>query len=181
MTPSRQQGQAQPTERRIDAVSSNEGEHALVLILPQAPQLLELDAHQDEGDDQAGAADRDQKNRCELQLNNASRGSSCEAFRSSSIASRSFFDSFFGTVRRRRASKSPRPPPFSFGAPWPRILSSCPSWEPGFTFNEMRSPYGVGTSTVAPRAASAYVTGTSITRSEPRRSKSFDGVTRVTT
>ena len=34
-----------------------------------------------------------------------------------SSASFSAFVSFFGTVRRRRASRSPFPPPFSFGAP----------------------------------------------------------------
>ena len=51
----------------------------------------------------------------------------------------------------------------------PRTRSSFPSWEPDGPLSEI-VPSGVGTSTVAPSAASAYVTGTSITRSAPRRS-----------
>src|SRR5205085_6649975 len=135
------------------------------MLLAPALQLLRADAHVDERDDQADAADRDEEDRRELHEKSARRGSSCCAFCSCSIASRSFLDSFFGTVRRRRASRSPRPLPSSFGAPCPRMRSSWPSWAPGFTFNDSRSPNGVGTSTVAPSAASAYVTGTSITRS----------------
>src|SRR2546421_3567720 len=157
------------------------GLSSIFLLLSPTAQLLEPDAHEDERGDQPGAADRDEQNRGELHENSASRGSSRDTFRSSSSASRSFFVSFFGTVRRSRASRSPLPEPLSFGAPWPRMRSSWPSCEPGFTFSDSRSPYGVGTSTVVPRAASGYVTGTSTTRSLPRRSYSFDGATRVTT
>ena len=60
------------------------------------------------------------------------------------------------------------------------MRSSLPSCEPAGTLS-WTGPSGVGTSTLAPSAASAYVTGTSITRSSPRRSYSFEGVTRVTT
>src|SRR5215210_8082981 len=113
-------------------------------------------------------------------VNASSRGSSRDTFWSSSRASRSFFVSFFGTVTFRRASRSPRPPPFSFGAPRPLTFSNLPSCEPAGTLSEIL-PSGVGTSTVAPSAASGYVTGTSTTRSEPRRSYSGDVATRVTT
>src|SRR5256885_1316373 len=85
------------------------------LIAPRkTAQRLEPDAHEDEREDQPGAADRDEENRRELHENSASRGSSCEAFFNSSIASRSFFVSFFGTVSRSRASRSPRPFPPRF-------------------------------------------------------------------
>src|SRR5215210_782691 len=90
-------------------------------------------------------------------------------FLSSSRSSRSFFDTFCGTVRRTRASRSPFPPPFSLGAPRPLTLSSFPGCEPAGTLSEI-GPSGVGTSTEAPRAASAYDTGTSTTRLSPRRS-----------
>jgi hypothetical protein len=86
-----------------------------------------------------------------------------------SIASRSAFVSFVGTERRTRASTSPLPPPFSFGAPRPRMRISLPSWVPAGIFSDT-GPSGVGTSTLAPRAASANVTGTLTTRSAPRRS-----------
>src|SRR5207248_11793482 len=135
--------------------------------------------HEDERDDQPGAADRDEENRGELHEKSASLGSSCDDFCSCSIASRSFFVNFFGTVRRSRASRSPRPLPPRFGAPWPRMRSNWPSCAPALTFSESRSPNGVGTSTVAPSAASAYVTGTSITRSLPRRWNSVEGSMRV--
>src|SRR5919204_2973617 len=82
-----------------------------------------------------------------------SRGFSRDAFFSSSSASRSFFVSFFGTLTRTRASRSPLPEPLSFGAPRPRIRRSLPSCEPAGTFRET-APSGVGTSTLAPRAAS---------------------------
>src|SRR5688500_1565197 len=45
-------------------------------------------------------------------------------FRSSSSSSRSFFETFAGTVSFSRASRSPLPPPLSFGAPRPLTLSS---------------------------------------------------------
>ena len=57
-------------------------------------------------------------------------------FFSSSSSSRSRFDSFFGTAIRTRAITSPRPEPFSFGAPWPRTRSSLPSSEPAGIFSE---------------------------------------------
>src|SRR6266576_5350871 len=85
--------------------------------------------------------------------NSASRGSSWDCFCSSSSSSRSRFFSFFGTSTLTRASRSPRPEPFSFGAPLPFTRSSVPSCVPGFTFTETGRS-GVGTSTVAPSAAS---------------------------
>src|SRR4029077_14217902 len=151
------------------------------LLLLDPPQLLELAPHDHEGHQHHGGADADHDERRELHENNASRGSSCDSFCNSSSASRSFFDSFFGTLTRSRAMRSPLPLPPSFGAPWPRIRSNRPSCVPAGTFSDTRSPYGVGASTVAPSAASVYVTGTSIKRSAPRRSNFFDGSTRVTT
>ena len=72
---------------------------------------------------------------------------------SASIASRSFFDSFFGTVSFTRARTLPRPEPFSFGAPLPFTRSSVPSSVPGLTFT-VTGPSGVGTCTCAPSVAS---------------------------
>ena len=43
------------------------------------------------------------------------------------------------------------------------------------------APFSVGTSTVAPRIASAIVSGTSTSRLSPLRLKTGDGRTRVTT
>src|SRR5437763_8045361 len=85
--------------------------------------------------------------------NSLSLGLARSVFWSSSIASRSRFVSFFGTSMRRRASTSPRPEPPSFGAPRPRMRRSLPSSEPAGTFSET-GPSGVGTSTMAPSAAS---------------------------
>src|SRR5262245_11722450 len=101
-------------------------------------------------------------------------------FRSSSSSSRSRFDGFFGTWIFNRARTSPRPEPFSFGAPLPLTRSIFPSSDPAGTFT-FTSPSGVGTATVVPSAASAKATGTSTTRSSPRRVKVFDGCTRVIT
>ena len=66
-----------------------------------------------------------------------------------------------------RASTSPLPP-LSFGAPRPLIRKSFPCSEPAGIFSET-APSGVGTSTSVPSAASASDTGTSTTRSAPRR------------
>src|SRR6476646_1064793 len=103
------------------------------------------------------------------QLNAFSRGSSPETCWSFSIASFSAFESFFGTVTWTRAIRSPLPEPLRRGAPRLRMRRSLPSSVPAGTFS-CTGPSGVGTSTVAPRAASANVTGTSISRSaSPRR------------
>src|SRR5206468_6811646 len=102
------------------------------------------------------------------------------AFWSSSSSSRCFFVSFFGTVSFTRARTSPRPEPFRRGAPLPFTRSKVPSTVPGLTLT-VTGPSGVGTSALAPRAASENGTAMSTTRSEPRRVYSFDGSTRVTT
>src|SRR4029078_6543231 len=112
--------------------------------------------------------------------NTLSLGSSCEPFCRFSIASRSALESLVGMLTRSRASRSPFPLPFSLGAPRPLTFSIFPSCEPAGTWSATR-PSGVGISTVAPSAASAYVTGTSSKRSAPRRSYSGDAATRVTT
>src|SRR5581483_754627 len=70
---------------------------------------------------------------------------------SSSSSSRCFLLTFFGTVMRTRASTSPLPGPFSFGAPRPLMRSSLPSSVPAGIFSAT-GPSGVGTSTVPPRA-----------------------------
>src|SRR5581483_3406801 len=85
--------------------------------------------------------------------NASSRGSSRETFWRFSSASRSAFVSFVGTVSATFAIRSPRPEPFSFGAPRPLIFSSFPSCEPAGIFS-VTGPSGVGTSTLAPSAAS---------------------------
>ena len=84
-------------------------------------------------------------------------------------ASFSAFVSFFGIDTFTRASRSPRPLPLSCGAPRPLTRSSFPLSVPPGIFSDT-GPSGVGISTDAPSAASANVTGTSSTRSAPRRS-----------
>src|SRR5262249_29927181 len=148
---------------------------------PRALELVELQAHVHERRDQDDGPYPDEDDRGELHANSSCRGFSRDTFCSSSSASRSFFVSFFGTLNRSRAIKSPLPLPFSLGAPWPRMRSCRPSCVPAGTLRDTRPPYGVGTSTLAPSAASVYVTGTSTTRSLSRRWNSFDGCTLVTT
>src|SRR5262249_1877051 len=90
-------------------------------------------------------------------------------FWNSSSSSRLRLFSFFGTSIFTRASRSPLPPLFSFGAPRPLIFSSFPSSEPAGIFSET-GPSGVGTSTRPPSAAVGKLTGTSTSRSAaPRR------------
>src|SRR5215207_2887449 len=72
-------------------------------------------------------------------------------FRSSSSSSRSRLLTRLGTSIRTRASTSPFPPPFNFGASRPRIRKSLPGSVPAGTFRET-GPSGVGTSTSPPRA-----------------------------
>ena len=79
-----------------------------------------------------------------------------------------------------RARRSPLPDAPSLGAPLPLIFKSLPSWVPAGTFR-LTLPSGVGTRTVAPSAASTMVTGTWITKSQPRRSKTGLSSTSVTT
>src|SRR5437764_638931 len=162
-----------------DEDREDQAEHRPV---PPRPRGDEHDVEHRRIEERADGRERpDQQVRhCPPHENSASRGSSWDCFCSSSRSSRSRFFSFFGTVTRTRASRSPRPEPFSFGAPLPLTRSSVPSCVPGFTLTET-APSGVGTSTVAPSAASENVTGTSTTRSLPRRSYSFEGCTRVTT
>ena len=61
------------------------------------------------------------------------------------------------------------------GAPRPLTRSITPSPVPPGTFSFTVSPSGVGTSMVAPTAASTNSTGTSTIRSSPRRVKTGDG------
>src|SRR5580765_3034323 len=90
-------------------------------------------------------------------------------FWNSSSNSRPRLLSFFGTSIFTRASRSPLPPPFSFGAPRPLIFSSLPSSDPAGILRET-APSGVGTSTRPPSAAVGKLTGTSTSRSAtPRR------------
>src|SRR5262249_14139385 len=104
--------------------------------------------------DQADRADADEDERGELHANSCSRGFSRDSFWNSSSASRSFFVSFFGTLRRSRAIRSPLPLPFSFGAPWPRRRSCRPAWVPAGTWSDRGGPEGVGPWTGAPSPAS---------------------------
>src|SRR3954451_13856446 len=85
-------------------------------------------------------------------------------FWNSSSSSRPRLFSFFGTSIFTRASRSPLPPPFSFGAPRPLIFSSLPSSEPAGILRATW-PSGVGTSTRPPSAAVGKLTGTSTSRS----------------
>src|SRR5207244_716090 len=86
--------------------------------------------------DEAAGGDQDQdRGRHEY---SASLGFSFETLRRFSSASFSAFESFFGTVTRTRASRSPLPEPFSRGAPWPLIRSSFPFSEPGAIFRLTR-------------------------------------------
>src|SRR3954447_4403371 len=117
-------------------------------------------------------------------VNNLWRGSpwlACWISCRRSSASRSCFDSFEGTAMRSRASRSPWPPPFRRGAPRPLTRSVFPSVAPDGILTRTVVPSGVGSSTCSPIAASANVTGTSMTRSSPLRVKSGLVVTRVTT
>src|SRR6478735_1225398 len=98
-----------------------------------------------------------------------------------SSASRSCLDSLEGTAMRSRASRSPCPPPFRRGAPRPLTRRVFPSVEPAGTFTLTRWPSGVGSSTWAPIEASANVTGTSTSRSSPRRWNRLLSSTCVTT
>ena len=87
---------------------------------------------------------------------------------------------FFGTDSFTRASTSPRLEPFSRGAPLPFTRRRVPSRVPGLTFT-VTGPSGVGTLISAPSDACESATGTSTTRSSPRRVNVFDGSTRVIT
>src|SRR5262249_57442428 len=101
------------------------------------------------------------------QLNSFSRGLAFWALRRFSSASRSAFVSFLGTCTRSRASRSPRPPPFSFGAPRPLTRRSLPSLEPAGTFSETRRP-AAGTSPPPPAPPPPNVRGTSTPRPSRR-------------
>src|SRR6266571_2389865 len=73
--------------------------------------------------------------------------------RSSSSSRRSSFDSLCGTSTRTVTSRSPAPP-FGFGEPFPRTRNVLPLSVPAGIFR-VTGPFRVGTSTFAPRAASA--------------------------
>src|SRR4051794_9097426 len=113
-------------------------------------------------------------------LNTLSRGRSRRTLSYPESASFSAFVSFCGTVTLIRASRSPLPPPLSFGAPRPFTRRSFPFSVPAGTLR-LTGPSGVGISIVAPRTASGYVMGTSRTRSASRRSYRGDRSTATTT
>src|SRR5215210_2993354 len=108
--------------------------------------------------------------------------SSLSSARVSSI-SRSRFLSFLGTTSRVRTMRSPRSPlrARALGAPAPRTLNCLPSWVPAGNRNLTAPPPSRGTSIPAPSAASTKLTGTSTTKSSPRRLKTGCSATRVTT
>ncbi len=88
------------------------------------------------------------------------------ALRRSLLRSASSGTSAASSARQRRIALSA----LQLGARrWPRISAACRPPSRRGTFSET-APSGVGTSTSAPSAASARVTGTSTTRSAPRRS-----------
>src|SRR5262245_56741807 len=89
------------------------------------------------------------------------RASSC--FSSSALGP----STCLGTIIAISAYKSPVRPSLAF-TPWPFARSRVPLDVPGGTFSEI-VPCGVGTSTFAPSAASATVTSTRATRSNPSR------------
>src|SRR5205085_2183781 len=103
-----------PAHLALHVVEPSAHAHELVL---EAQHVLDLSPRQHVADDEPDGAHGDEDDGRDLHANSASRGFSRDTFCSSSSASRSFFVSFFGTVTRRRAIRSPLPPPFSFGAP----------------------------------------------------------------
>src|SRR4051794_9606339 len=117
----------------------------------------------------------------------AFRSSSSRGFgplRSASLSStsRCAFVSFFGTTILTRARRLPlRSPSPAIGAPRPLPRSITPSLVPAGTFSRTDSPSGVGTSIVAPEAASTKSTGTSTMTSSPRRVKIGDASTETCT
>src|SRR5215217_2116019 len=104
---------------------------------------------------------------------------------SSANASRISFSrlvSFLSTTTFALTKRSPgSPSPRTRGAPTPRTLNRLPSCVPAGNLSFTVPPPGFGTSISAPRAASAKLTGTSIRKSSPRRSKSGCSATCVTT
>src|SRR6266511_2793093 len=91
----------------------------------------------------------------------------------------SSLDSLEGTSTRTVTSRSPLPP-LGRGAPFPRMRNVLPEGVPAGTFS-VTAPFNVGTFTLAPRVASANVTGTSSVRSESFRPNMRCGATLTTT
>ena len=86
-----------------------------------------------------------------------------------------------GRTTRTRTNRSPWPPPLKRGMPWPlrrNLLgrSGCPAG----TLSRTR-PFSVPTGISPPRSASRSVTGTSRSRSSPRRVNTRCGLSFVTT
>src|SRR5215217_4382427 len=104
---------------------------------------------------------------------------------SSANASRISFSrlvSFLSTTTFALTKRSPgSPSPRTRGAPTPRTLNRLPSCVPAGNLSFTVPPPGFGTSISAPKAASTKLTGTSIKKSSPRRSKSGCSATCVTT
>src|SRR5207302_7750486 len=95
-------------------------------------------------------------------------------------ASSSFssLESRCGTSTFTVTSRSPAP--LLFGTPLPRTRNVRPLEVPAGIF-KVTGPFNVGTCTLAPSAASEYVTGRSTVRSPPRRPKTGCGSTRTST
>ena len=98
----------------------------------------------------------------------ASAGSSIAP--SCSTSARCSAVSFFGTATVSRTARSPTPRPCTLGMPRPRSTLIVPGCVPAATSSSIGSS-SVGTVTRAPSAACANVSGTSVYRSSPSRSK----------
>src|SRR5215216_1959475 len=116
-------------------------------------------------------------------LKRSSLTSSSRSSARASRISRSRRLSFFGTTTPTRTMRSPFSPPsvFAFGAPAPRTFNCLPSCVPAGNLTFTVPPLGFGTSICAPSTASTKLTGTSTTKSSPRRLKTGCSSTRVTT
>src|SRR5918992_4085964 len=116
-------------------------------------------------------------------LKRSSLTSSSRSSARASRISRSRRLSFFGTTTPTRTMRSPFCSPlfFVFGAPAPLTLNCLPSCVPAGNLTFTVPPPGLGTSICAPSAASTKLTGTSTTRSSPRRLKTGCSAPRVTT